>query len=603
MTVDWRMTCGATCAPDGVRYAVWAPTLDSMRVVIDDANGERTLTLSSDDRGIWSVLDQESAAGSRYAFLPGTEAETPDFYSRSQPDGVHARSQVVDPKAFVWSDVEWLGLSANQAVIYEVHVGTCTPQGTWQALTDELPYLRDLGVTVLEIMPVSECPGNRNWGYDGVYHFAPASYYGTSDDMRRFVDTAHALGLAVILDVVYNHFGPEGNYSGRFSPWYLSRKHKTDWGTALNWDGKNSAMVRQWAIDNACYWVDEFHIDGFRLDATHAMVDASPKHIVQELGERARDVAGERQLLIYAEDGRHDISRARKIERGGDGMDGTWADDFHHEMRVHLTNERQMWLKHYAGSMQSISETIANGFGPTTVARGCVAVDDHDFASAFVFCLQNHDQVGNWPLGERLHHIINHDRYKVASALLLFSPETPLLFMGQEFAASTPFCYFTDMPADLGRKVSAGRRREFAEFGAFADPALRESIPDPQEQSTFDRSKLNPQDREINAHILALYRDLLHLRRTEPAMQSNDRRHSTTSALAAEVISVHRQVKGQELILMANFGPQTTVPLAGENWSVMLNSDDQRYGGYGAKVALDGGMITIPARSAVIVSR
>ena len=603
MTQSWQMIPGAHLESDGVRFAVWAPDHDTVRVVVDDAHGERTLDMTIDGRGIWSVVDPQASAGSRYAFLPGDEPETPDFYSRRQPDGVHARSEVVDPTTYTWSDSDWQGVPADRAVIYELHVGTYTQEGTWEALIAQLPAIKDLGITVIEVMPVSECPGNRNWGYDGVNHFAPASYYGPVDDMRRFVDAAHQLGLAVILDVVYNHFGPEGNYTGRYSEHYLSDSHTTDWGPALNWDGEQSEMVRQWAIDNVCYWISEFHLDGFRLDATHAMVDDGPKHIIQEIGEQARAGAGDRTLLFYAEDGRHDINRARAIERGGEGMDGTWADDFHHEMRVHLTNDKEMWLKHYAGTTVSIAETINQGFGPTTLKRGAeYAVTPEDPGYAFVVCIQNHDQVGNRPLGERLHHVISHDRYRVASALMLFIPETPLIFMGQEFAASTPFSFFTDMPEELGKLVTEGRRREFREFGAFAVAELRDSIPDPQAISTFERSKLRLEERESHGDIYALYRDLLHLRQSNEAMAGGNRGACQATALGAELISVRRTGNESELLLLANFGPETSAPLE-DGWTIALTTQDERYGGQGDALLWADGVATIPARTAVILRR
>lgn len=597
----WQIDLGANLRPEGVRFAVWAPEHEQVRVVVDDEYGERSLDMTVNEKGIWSATDPQARAGSRYAFLPGEEPETPDFYSRSQPEGVHARSEVIDPARFGWTDQDWRGIPAEEAIIYELHVGTYTQAGTWEALIEQLPEIKDLGVTVLEIMPVSECPGDRNWGYDGVYHFAPASYYGRQDDMRRFVDAAHQHGLAVILDVVYNHFGPEGNYTGRYSPYYLSKTHETDWGPALNWDGEHSAMVRQWAIDNVCYWVHEFHIDGFRLDATHAIVDASPKHIIQELGERAREVAGDRKLLIYAEDGRHDIRRARAIERGGEGLDGTWADDFHHEMRVHLTNDKEMWLKHYGGTTLTIAETINSGFGPTTFARGIdYAVEPEDPGHAFVFALQNHDQVGNRPLGERLHHVINEDRYKVASTLLLFAPETPLIFMGQEFAASTPFCYFTDMPDELGKMVTEGRRREFREFGAFGDEELRDSIPDPQVRTTFEGSKLRLEEREFHDGMYTLYRDLIELRKSEPALRGGDRSWMTATAAGAEVISVEREAEGQLLWLIANFGPETTIE-KDMWWYVRFSTQDFKYGGEEYDIQWGRDSVTIPARTAVIL--
>lgn len=600
---NWKMTLGANVRDEGVAFAVWAPDHQRARVVVDDDAGERVLDMHKQEAGVWSVLDPDAKAGSRYAFMPGDEPETPDFYSRSQPDGVHARSQVVDSSKYEWSDSGWKGIAADEAIIYELHVGTYTQAGNWEALTQQLSAIKDLGVTVIELMPVSESPGNRNWGYDGVNHYAPASYYGSSDDMRRFIDSAHQHGVAVILDVVYNHFGPEGNYTGRYSPYYLSTSHTTDWGPALNWDGEHSGFVRQWAIDNACYWVSEFHIDGFRFDATHAMVDESPKHILQELGETVRELAGDKTLLLYAEDGRHDIRRARPLDRGGDGLDGTWADDFHHEMRVHLTNDKEMWLGSYDGTTITIADTINQGFGPTTFKKGSdYAVSEEDPGSAFVICLQNHDQVGNRPFGERLHHVINEDRYKVASALLLFVPETPLLFMGQEFAASTPFCFFTDMPEELGKLVTEGRRREFREFGAFGDDQLRDSIPDPQSITTFERSKLRLDEREQHGDIYDLYRDLIALRKSTPALKGADRSRSEARALGAELISVRRWSESEEMLLLANFGPETSTPLEGD-WDLLITTQEKRYGGNGQLLERDGDSVTIPARSALILKR
>ncbi|MCO5226037.1 MAG: malto-oligosyltrehalose trehalohydrolase, partial [Thermomicrobiales bacterium] len=599
MTNHWPPSLGANITHRGVRFGVWAPEHDRCRVVISDDHGERTLEMTRPHDGVWSITDPLATAGSRYAFLPGDEPETPDVYSRFQPDGVHGRSEVIDPSTFVWTDQDWHGCRPEDAIVYELHVGTYTPEGTWDALIDQLPVIAEFGVTVLEIMPVAQCPGNRNWGYDGVDHFAPANSYGRPDDMRRFVDIAHRHGLAVILDVVYNHFGPEGNYTGRYSSYYLSATNRTDWGPALNWDGAHSHHVRQWAIDNVCYWITEFHIDGFRFDATQALLDSSSISILAELGQRACEVAGDKTLYLVAEDGRHDIARTRSVERGGDGMNAVWADDFHHEMRVHLTNDSEMWLQYAAGTISEIATTINGGFGPFTGGIGkSSGVDEDDPAYAFVHCLQNHDQVGNRPLGERLHHLINSDRYKVASALLLFDPETPLIFMGQEFAASTPFSFFTDMPEELGKMVTEGRRREFSGFAAFSDPATRDGIPDPQAESTFTRSKLRLEERDTHGGIYGLYRDLIQLRRSQPAMRSTDRRTCVATAMGAELIQVVRSANGQELVLLANFGPETSVPHDGD-WSLLLSTDEVRYGGNGNPT--EAGFV--PARSALIMAR
>ncbi|MDQ3654486.1 MAG: malto-oligosyltrehalose trehalohydrolase, partial [Chloroflexota bacterium] len=535
------------------------------------------------------------------------DAPRPDPYSRSQPDGIHGYSQVVDPAAYIWNDDSWRGPDPDRQAIYELHVGTMTPVGTFLSLIGELEELKRLGVTAIELMPVAQCPGERNWGYDGVDLFAPHNAYGTPDDLRRLVDAAHGVGLAVILDVVYNHLGPEGNYLGVYASQYFSDRHETDWGAGLNWDGPGGEWVRRFAIDNACHWIAEYHIDGLRLDATHAIIDDSPIHLVQELTARAREAAGERTIVVFAEDGRHEIARA--IAVGGEGLDGIWADDFHHEVRVMLTNAHENYYADYNGSAVSIASAIADGFSPVTASKGVTPVNERDPASAFVFCIQNHDQVGNRPFGDRLHHEINADRYAVASTLLLFAPETPLLFMGQEFAASTPFLYFTDHPEELGQLVTNGRRQEFAGFGAFHDPALRETIPDPQAETTFAASRLKLEERRKHAGIYRLYTDLLGLRATDPVLSRNDRAATRASAVTSQLIVVHRWHESEHRILLANVGNEIAVDVASiadlpAGWygrSVMFSTAWTRYGGDGHPANdREDGLVTLPPRTASI---
>jgi maltooligosyltrehalose trehalohydrolase len=566
--------------------------------------------MTSRGDGRFELHVQGIGAGQRYAFrLDGGDAR-PDPYSRRQPDGVHGPSEVVDPASFAWSDQDWTGLTRDGLVIYELHVGTMTPQGTFLALIDELPALARLGVNAIELMPVAQCPGERNWGYDGVDLFAPYAAYGTPDDLRRLVDAAHGHGLGVILDVVYNHLGPEGNYLGAFASQYFSEVHHTAWGAGLNWDGPDSAWVRRFAIDNACHWIGEYHIDGLRLDATHAIIDDSPVHLVAELTEQVRAVAAPRNVVVFAEDGRHEIARARPVSANGDGTDGIWADDFHHELRVLLTSARENYFAGYEGTTTGIAAAINTGFGPVTHAMDVTRTTEADPAGAFVFCIQNHDQVGNRPFGERLHHEVNAGRYAVASAILLFAPQTPLLFMGQEFAAPSPFLYFTDHPEPLGALVTEGRRSEFAGFRAFHDPDLRDTIPDPQADSTFLASKLRLDERERHAGTWQLYRDLLALRRDDPVFRHTDRSTTRASAVTAQVIAVHRWHRDGHRLLLANFGMEIGLDLdtlagldlpASDTWAPLLATSDERYGGSGRAPALDGASITLPARTAVIL--
>lgn len=613
-TKNWQPAFGTQIDKEGVRFSVWAPNVRQVDLELFEEGDSRLVPLSGDEEGRFEVLVPGVGTGARYLYrLDGGEGR-PDPYSRFQPEGVHGPSEVIDPYAYRWSDESWRGINREGLLIYELHVGTMTPEGTFRSLIGQLDELRQLGVTAIELMPVAQCPGRWNWGYDGVNLFAPSNAYGQPDDLRALVNAAHAAGIGVIMDVVYNHLGPEGNYLGVFADQYFSEVHETGWGAGLNWDREGSECVRQFAIDNACAWISEFHIDGLRLDATHAILDDSEIHIVEELTKRVRDVAGDRDVFIVAEDGRHEISRTRPAEQGGEGLDAVWADDFHHEVRVHLANAHENYYEPYNGSTSDIAATINKGFGPVTTAQGVVTpVNDEDPASAFVFCIQNHDQVGNRPFGDRLHHDINADRYAVASALLLFAPQTPMLFMGQEFATSTPFLYFTDHPEELGKLVTEGRRAEFAGFSIFDDPALRESIPDPQKESTFLSSKLRLDERERNAGILRLYRRLLALRREDEVLRHNDRMKSHASAISAEMVAVHRWWGMKQRLLLANFGPeaQLTVrdiealaPMHMRPWNLVLSTADETFGGSGEQPVLSGVLgqrsIIVPARSALI---
>jgi maltooligosyltrehalose trehalohydrolase len=556
-------------------------------------------------------------AGVRYRYrLDGGHA-FPDPSSRFQPEGVHGPSEVVDPAAFSWTDQEWPGLTMDGLVIYELHVGTYTPAGTFAALIEELPELARLGVTAIEIMPVAAFPGRWNWGYDGVDLFAPSRAYGRPDDFRRLVDAAHGIGLGVILDVVYNHFGPDGNYLRQFSDDYFTDRHHTPWGEAINYDGPHSRRVRDFVVANACHWIREYHIDGLRLDATDMVLDDSPTHILAELADWVR-AATDRNVVLIAEEARNDVRTIRPRAGGGYGMDSVWADDFHHELRAYLTNARENYYADYLGSMEEIARAIEAGFiyqGQTSPStgkpRGTRVTDEP--ASAFVFCIQNHDQVGNRPFGERLHHEIDAGRYAVASALLLFAPETPLLFMGQEFAASTPFLYFTDHHEELGRLVTEGRRGGFSGFRAFSDEDMRASIPDPQAEATFLASKLNLGERRTHAGIYALYRELLRLRQEYSVLSVADRTRVKAEALGSQALAVHRWHGDEHRVLIANFGAATSLAInetpvlrdvPGRSWRLVLSTANRRFGGSGKRTWIRGhgssAQAEIPARTAAI---
>jgi maltooligosyltrehalose trehalohydrolase len=605
----WQMRSGANLAAAGCLFDVWATSASYVDVELIRGAETTWHPMEPSGDGRFSTTLDHAVAGDRYRFRLNGEESYPDPYSRFQPDGVHGASEVIDPAIFEWSDAGWPGLSPDGLVIYELHVGAMTPEGTFAALEAQLPYLRDLGVTAIELMPVAQTPGTRNWGYDGVDLFAPNHVYGRPDDLRRLVDAAHWHGLGVILDVVYNHLGPEGAYLAAYSSNYFTERHQTPWGAGLNWDGAGSEWVRQFAIDNACHWLAEDRIDGLRLDATHAIVDDSEVHILQELTAKAREVAGDRSVVVFAEDERHDITRARSVDRGGEGLDGVWADDFHHEVRVLLTNAHESYYALYDGTTEDIALTVNRGFD--LIDAGHPRPDERDPASAFVFCIQNHDQVGNRPFGDRLNHEISLDRYRVASTLLLAAPETPLLFMGQEFAASTPFLFFTDHPEELGKLVTEGRRKEFAGFKAFDDVRMRETIPDPQAESTFLASKLEWSEPETHPGTLALYRALLRLRRDDPVLSVNDRRQTDAFAASAQIVVIHRWVGDEQRVLVANFGQAVEVPRAwlerveggpDDGWELMVSTDEARFGGEGRQPDIDveRRALSMPPRTATL---
>ncbi len=610
--MSWNMHMGANLTEDGCQFDLWSSNADQVVLELTKGGPVSLHSMEALGGGHFSVDITGARAGDRYGYRLDGGDPLPDPYTRFQPEGVHGPSEIVDPGTFAWSDDGWHGLTAENLVIYELHVGTMTPEGTYAALENELEALRDLGVTAIELMPVAQTPGTRNWGYDGVDLFAPNHVYGRPDELRRLVDAAHRVGLGVILDVVYNHLGPEGAYLSAFSHAYFSDRHETAWGAGLNWDGEHSQWVRQFVIDNACYWISEFHIDGLRLDATHAIIDESDTHVVQALTEAAREAAGSREIVVIAEDGRHDINRVRPVGEGGEGLDGVWADDFHHELRVHLTNAHESYYASYDGATDDIAAVVQHGFRHLVPERDGRS-GRIDPASVFVFCIQNHDQIGNRPFGSRLHHEINEDRYRVASALLLFVPETPLLFMGQEFAASAPFLYFTDHPQELGKLVTQGRRKEFGGFKAFDDARLRETIPDPQAEATFLASKLDVAERERNKGLLELYRTLLWMRREDSVLSVNDLSRTDAFAPSAEMVAVHRWRDNAHRLLVANFGAAIEVPREwlerveggpGDGWVLELSTNNDRFGtsGMAPEVDTQAGTLTMPARTAAIFS-
>ena len=566
----WHLPMGAEVLPDGVSFRVWAPAARAVEVEIHGPDGVAAYPLAGPTDGTFEGFVPGIGAGTLYKFRLDGGASYPDPYSRYQPQGVHGPSAVVDPAAYEWHDDGWQGLAPEGLVIYECHVGTYTPHGTFDALAEELPEIARVGVNAVQLMPVAEFPGRWNWGYDGVDLFAPTRAYGGPEGLKRLVDAAHRLGIGIILDVVYNHLGPDGNYLRAFSPTYFTDRYQTPWGEAFNYDGEGSWGMREYVVQNACYWLNEYHVDGLRLDATHAIFDSSPVHILRELATRARaSLPPGRRVVLIAEDHNNDVRLIHPPEDGGYGMDIVYADDFHHEVRVTLTGEREGYYVDYVGGAERLAKAIKEGFlyqGEESAyfgrPRGTKTTQEP--ARQFLFFIQNHDQVGNRAFGDRLNHAVDSGHFAVASALLLLSPETPLIFMGQEFAASQPFLYFTDHEPGLGKLVTEGRRREFSRFSAFSDPNRRDQIPDPQAETTFRLSKLNLQERVRHGGAYRLYRDLLALRRRDPVFCRQDRENLRAAALAPNVLAIHRWHEQEHRLILANVGGAMAVAVEGE---------------------------------------
>jgi maltooligosyltrehalose trehalohydrolase len=590
----WSPTLGAWPDRKGVHFQVWAPPARRVEVVLERSGAIESFHMTKAADGTFKEFIPGARAGDRYRYRVDGRGPYPDPVSRFQPEGVHGPSEIVDPKSFGWTDAAWRGIELEDVVIYEVHVGTFTPAGTFAGVMDRLKELADLGVTAIELMPLADFPGRRNWGYDGVDLFAPARCYGPPDDLRRLVDAAHGVGLAVFLDVVYNHLGPDGNYLEVYSPYYFSKDRPTLWGAALNLDGPQSEMVRRFFIENALHWIHEYHFDGLRLDATHALVDEGPRHLLAELPAAVHNSVTNRRVLLMAEDHRNLRTLLMVEDEGGWGLDAVWADDFHHQVRHLLAGDQEGYYRDYSGTVADLAETICMGWfycGEHSIhwnePRGTdpAGIPRH----RFVYCLQNHDQIGNRALGDRLHHQIDLAAYRAATTLLMCCPATPLLFMGQEWAASTPFLFFTDHQESLGQKVTEGRREEFKTFSAFADPATRDRIPDPQAESTFQASKLiwEEKNREPHASICRLYRALLHLRQTEPALSNPDRADYKVAPLNESAILLIRRVSsGPTLLIVVQLVDGGTVDLnqhsaarnlAGRRWQTVLTTEDSEF--------------------------
>jgi maltooligosyltrehalose trehalohydrolase len=621
-TPPWQLSRGANVTPAGTRFSLWAPRAERavVHVLSGPAAGEHALV-----RGEGGVFEGEVAgvgADTDYAYALDSTPDRPDPVSRSQPRGVHGPSRVVDPTAFRWTDAAWTGLEMADLIIYELHVGTFSERGTFEAVIERLSELRELGVTAIELMPVAQFPGERNWGYDGVQLYAPQNSYGGPEGLKRLVNAAHGAGLAVILDVVYNHLGPEGNYLGFYGP-YFSERYRTPWGLAINYDGPDSDEVRHYFIDNALYWITEFHVDALRLDAVHGIYDFGARHVLAELADRVHEQAARlrRRVQVIAESDLNDPKLVRSPDCGGYGLDAQWSDDFHHAVHVALTGEHSGYYADYQG-VADIAKALERRFvhdGTYAVFRrrrhGAPATDVP--ADRFVVFIQNHDQVGNRATGERIATLVSPEQCKVAASLLLLSPYVPLLFMGEEYGETRPFLYFVShTDAALVEAVRAGRRAEFEAF------TWGEGVPDPQAEETFERSKLDRSAAARPEHqsLLTLYRDLLRLRHDEPALRPGEAKVTVHSDAEEGWIVLQstpglegrgaRGGRGGTLLAIFNLSSsERVVPVetSGRScWHLRFSSRSARYGGPGdapptASPGADGTMqIIAPPHSAAL---
>lgn len=555
------MPFGAECADGGVRFRLWAPSARTVELCLE---GRTSVAMQRSNAGWFEHLASGAGPGTLYRYRIDGGQLVPDPASRANPQDVHGPSEVIDPAGYDWQDGGWRGRPWHETVLYELHVGAFTTEGTFLAAAQRLPYLRDLGITAVELMPVADFPGARNWGYDGVLPFAPDSRYGRPEDLKALIDAAHRLGLMLFLDVVYNHFGPDGNYLHAYARNFFTDRHATPWGAAINFDGETSRAVRDFFVHNALYWIEEFHVDGLRLDAVHAIRDDSGRHVLIELAEAVRSgPARARAVHLVLE---NDDNAARYLERDGGRAvhyDAQWNDDYHHAMHVLLTGETDGYYADYAEKpLETLGRILAQGFayqGEHSAHRGQVRGEPstHLPATAFVAFLQNHDQVGNRALGERLPQLASPEALHAALAVFLLGPPVPLLFMGEEFGCDQPFPFFCDFHGELARAVTEGRRNEFKAFERFSDEAARAAIPDPNDPETFAAARIDwaragaPAARAVST----LVRELLTLRagRIVPRLPRLADGGATFSAGPGSALMVRWPFSdGGELVLAAN---------------------------------------------------
>jgi maltooligosyltrehalose trehalohydrolase len=604
-----RLSAGVEVqANDVAEVRVWAPACRRVDFTID---GGASHPLARDKDGFFTGRIEGAAAGTRYWFTLDGAHRRPDPVSRYQPDGPHGPSEIIDPSAFTWTDGEWDGLNPRGQVLYEMHVGTFTPEGTWAAAAREIEALADLGITVIEMMPIGDFAGRFGWGYDGVDLYAPTRLYGRPDELRAFVDRAHAAGIGVILDVVYNHLGPDGNYLAEFSADYFTDRYRNDWGRAINFEGP--APARAYFVENAAYWIDEYHMDGLRFDATQDVKDASPEHVITEMARVARRAAGRRQIYLIAENEPQDTGLVRPPDAGGFGLDALWNDDYHHTATVALTGRREAYYKDYGGSSQELISCAKYGYlyqgqwySWQKKSRGAPGLDLPPHA--FVAYLENHDQVANSAFGARVHQISSPARYRALTALTLLGPATPLLFQGQEFASSAPFRYFADHREELRESIRRGRREFLAQFPSIAAPEVTGALPSPVDESTFRLCTLDLNERTTHAAAYALHRDLLRLRISDATVAHARRVDGAMISRQAFVLRYFGE--HEDRLLVVNLGcdldltpvPEPLLaPQAGAQWASIWSSESLRYGAQGTPPVRTRAEWHVPGEAAMLL--
>jgi maltooligosyltrehalose trehalohydrolase len=618
-TIPRRPPAGAHVQADGgTHFRVWAPKADTISLFLEPYTGEaREVPLEREAGGYYSVLVPEARAGDRYRYRLDRVLRA-DPASRWQPEGPFGPSEVVDPGAFRWTDESWTGVDLRGQVISEMHIGTFTLEGTWRAAAERLPHVRETGITVLEVMPVAEFPGRFGWGYDGVFPYAPTRLYGTPDDFRAFVDRAHALGVAVILDVVYNHLGPDGCVFREYADRYFTDRYPNEWGDPLNFDGADCEPVRDYFAANAAYWIAEYHLDGLRLDATQSVHDASPDHILARMAREARQAAAGRRLLLVAENEPQHVRLVQPPDRDGYGLDALWNDDFHHTAIVALTGRREAYYTDHRGTPQEFLSAAKYGFlfqgqryAWQRQPRGTRTIGLPP--ATFVTFIENHDQLANSGDGRRMHTRTAPGRYRAMTALVLLMPGTPMLFQGQEFGATAPFLYFADHQPALAQAVQQGRAEFVSQFTSLASPEVQTRLPVPHDRATFERCRLDWGEVETRQEHWRLHRDLLRIRREDVAFRQQVPGAVDGAVLGPEsfVLRYLTPTWEDERLLVINFGVDLTLPSLPEplvapppgftGWAARWSSEHPDYGGLGTPTVVNDTGWRIPGHSAVVL--